>query len=200
MKVYLRDRITAGFGVGVLAILAAVSYYYSLHSSITANRAMVDRESPDFITTGIAVTTFKPDGQPQRRIFADWAEHYTDGRQSSIRPKMVSLSPDEPQTTASADAGQSMDDGQTYLFTGNVVLTRAGDLENAPLRFTTTHLTVYPDTGRAETDAPVRITSGSDITTGIGLTFDNVERTVDIHSHVRSSFMPRSANTTPQTP
>lgn len=191
MKVYLRDRITAGFGLGVLAILAASSYYYSLQSEIDANRALVNQEAPDFITTGISVTEFEATGQARRRVYADYAEHYIDGRLSSIRPKMVTLAVDEPQIIASADAGQSVDGGETYLFTGNVEVTRAGDRNQAPMRFTTTHLTVFPDTSRIETDAPVRLVSGSDVTTGIGMTFDNVERTVDIHSNVRTSVMPK---------
>ncbi len=194
MKVYLRDRITAGFGIGVLALLAASSYYYSLRSEIDANRALVNRDTPDFITSMISITDFEPDGHPRRRTYADYAEHYADGRLSTVRPKLVTLSVDDPQVIASADAGQSVDAGETYLFTGNVVVTRAGDRDQAPMRFTTTHLTVFPDTSRIETDAPVRLVSGSDITTGIGMTLDNVERTVDIHSHVRTSVMPKRSN------
>lgn len=193
MKVYLRDRITAGFGVGVLALLAASSYYYSLQSEIDANRALVDREAPDFITTGISITEFEPTGQARRRVYADYAEHFTDGRLSTLGPKMVTLSVNEPQLIASADAGQSLDGGETYFFTGNVTVTRAGDRNQAPMRFTTTHLTVFPDTSRIETDAAVRLESGSDITTGIGMTLDNVERTVDIHSNVRTSVLPKRA-------
>lgn len=193
MKVYLRDRITAGFGLGVLALLAASSYYYSLQSEIDANRALVNREAPDFITTGISVTDFEANGQARRRVYAQYAEHFTDGRLSSIEPKMVTLSVNDPQVIASADAGQSVDGGETYVFTGNVVVTRAGDRNQAPMRFTTTHLTVFPDTSRIETDAAVRLVSGSDVTTGIGMTLDNVERTVDIHSNVRTSVMPKRA-------
>lgn len=77
-------------------------------------------------------------------------------------------------------------------FTGNVVVTRAGDRENAPMRFETEQLTVFPDTEIFETGAPVKLVNGADVTTGIGMTFDNVERTVNIHSNVKSSFSPRN--------
>ena len=43
MKVYLRDRITAGLGVSVLAVLAAMSYYYSIHTETEALRAEIIR-------------------------------------------------------------------------------------------------------------------------------------------------------------
>lgn len=86
MKVYLRDRITAGLGIGVLAVVAAMSYYYSIHTETEALRAEIIRESPDFTSTNIALTQFKADGTAERRIFADYAEHYEDGRMTSLRP------------------------------------------------------------------------------------------------------------------
>lgn len=192
MKVYLRDRITAGLGVSVLAVLAAMSYYYSIHTETEALRAEIIRESPDFTSTNIALTQFKADGTAERRIFADYAEHYEDGRMTSLRPRLVTLSVDKPQVKASADTGISSDAGETVHFTGNVIVTRAGDRENAPMRFETEQLTVFPDTEIFETDAPVKLVNGADVTTGIGMTFDNVERTVNIHSNVKSSFSPRN--------
>ncbi len=192
MKVHLRDRITAGLGVGVLAAVTALSYYYSIHTETEALRAEILRESPDFTSTNIAMTQFKSDGSADRRIFADYAEHFEDGRMASIRPRLVTLSVDEPQVKASADTGISTDAGETVNFTGNVLVMRAGDHNNAPMRFETEQLTVYPDTEIFETDAPVRLVNGADVTTGIGMTFDNVERTVHIHGNVKSSFAPRN--------
>ena len=192
MKVYLRDRITAGLGIGGLAGVPAMSYYYSIHTETEALRAEIIRESPDFTSTNIALTQFKADGTAERRIFADYAEHYEDGRMTSLRPRLVTLSVDEPQVKASADTGISSDAGETVHFTGNVVVTRAGDRENAPMRFETEQLTVFPDTEIFETGAPVKLVNGADVTTGIGMTFDNVERTVNIHSNVKSSFSPRN--------
>ena len=73
MKVYLRDRITAGFGIGVLVVLVAVSYYYSIRAEIEANQAFIDRDSPDFIARNVSVTEFNPDGTANRRLFAEYA-------------------------------------------------------------------------------------------------------------------------------
>ena len=162
MKVYLRDRITAGLGVSVLAVLAAMSYYYSIHTETEALRAEIIRESPDFTSTNIALTQFKADGTAERRIFADYAEHYEDGRMTSLRPRLVTLSVDKPQVKASADTGISSDAGETVHFTGNVIVTRAGDRENAPMRFETEQLTVFPDTEIFETGAPVKLVNGGD--------------------------------------
>ena len=48
---------------------------------------------------------------------------------------------------------------------------------------------------RMETDAFVRLESGTDVTSGRGMTFDNVERTVDILSDVRTIVLPKAAET-----
>lgn len=194
MKVYLRDRITAGIGAGVLLVLVASSYYYSIRTEIDANQAFIDRDAPDFIAHNISVTEFTKDGSADRRVFAEYAEHYADGRMSSIKPRMVTLSADKPQVRATADTGQSMDGGETFTFSGNVLVTRAGDINEPPMRFSTPFATVYPDTSRLETSAPVVLERGADITTGIGITLDNVDRTVNIHTNVKSIFAPRRDN------
>ena len=125
MKVYLRDRITAGVSAGVLLVLVASSYYYSIRTEIEANQAFIDRDAPDFIAHNISVTEFKDDGSADRRLFAEYTEHYADGRMSSIKPRMVTLSADKPQVRATSDSGQSMDGGETFTFNGNVLVTRA---------------------------------------------------------------------------
>ena len=109
---------------------------------------------------------------------------------------MAKLFADKPQVKASSDTGTSLDAGKTAVFTGNVVVTRAGDLTHAPMRFTTDHLTVYPDDSRMETDAFVRLESGTDVTTGRGMTFDNVDRTVQILSDVRTVVLPKGDTVT----
>ena len=89
--------------------------------------------------------------------------------------------------------GQNQKPKSTASFARSWTVTRAGDLKDPPMRFTSTHLTVFPDTNRIETDAPVTMVRGADVTTGIGMTLDNVERTLDIHDNVKTVVMPRSA-------
>ena len=191
MKLHLRDRFAALLGIGLLLVMVLASYYYALQGEIDNLRQRARSDIPEYTARDIAITEFGEDGVAVRRLFAAYAEHYGDGRLITEKPRMASLFADKPQTKASADAGTSLDAGKTAVFTGHVVVTRAGDLEHAPLRFTTDHLTVYPDDSRMETDADVRMESGTDITTGRGMTFDNVDRTVQIFSDVRTVVLPK---------
>lgn len=192
MKVHMRDRFAALLGIALLVFLVCASYYYAVRTDLSTLKTQTNAQSPDFVTRDLVVTEFEADGTPKRRLFAEYAEHFDDGRMNSIKPRMVTLRPDEPQVKAVADTGTSTDNGQSLLFSGNVRVTRAGDKDQAPMSFTTTHLTAYPDTGRLETDAPVRMVSGSDVTTGVGMTMDHVDRTVQIHNNVRTSVIPRN--------
>ena len=172
MKLHLRDRFTALLGIGLLSVMVLASYYYALQGEIDNLRQRAKSDIPDY------------------------AEHYGDGRLITRKPRMATLFADKPQVKASSDTGTSLDAGETAVFAGNVVVTRAGDLTHAPMRFTTDHLTVYPDDSRMETDAFVRLESGTDVTTGRGMTFDNVDRTVQILSDVRTVVLPKGDTVT----
>lgn len=191
MKVHVRDRVTAGIAIVLLGGLVLLSFYYSLQVQIQGFAAPKQTQTPDYIAHNIAVTEFAADGTASRRVFADYAEHYADGRMSAIGPRLVTLDPKTAQVRASADSGLSNDSGESFVFTGNVTVTRAGDAQNLPLRFTAPTVTVFPDSSTLETDAPVELTQGSDVTTGVGLSLDNVDRTVRIHSNVHTTTLPR---------
>lgn len=190
MKVHMRDRFAAMLGAGLLGVLVAASYYYATKAGIDALKSATNQDSPDFTTTKIAITEFDSDGTASGRFFAEYAEHFEDGRMTSVRPVAVTLYADRPQTRASADTGTSTDDGESVLFSGNVTVTREGTRTSAPMRFTTPFITVYPDTSRMQTTAPVRMERGTELTTGVGAALDNVERTVQIFNDVHTFGMP----------
>lgn len=188
----IRDKVTALMGVTLLLTLVASSTYYAVRTDIEALRTEKHRESPDFVTRDVVVTNFNADGTAKDRLFASYAEHYSDGRSTTIKPKVVTLRADTPQMTASANTGTSMDDAETAVLTGNVVLTRAGDRQQAALRVTTPHATVHLDEQVVTTDAPVRVESGADTMTGMGMRFDAVDRTIDLQSDVHTVIYPET--------
>ena len=188
---HLRDRLISFFGLALLALLVAASAYYAVKSNFAGDSAQPNKDSPDFATRDCVVTIFESDGTGKHRLYSEYAEHYSDGHSISIRPKLVTLSPDKPQLKISANTASTMDEGQTVVFTGNIVLTRSGDKNNAPLRLTTSHAVVNTDTQVVTGEAPVRIEHGSDVNTGIGFMYDNVDRTAQIHSDIHTTIIPK---------
>lgn len=189
---YLRDRIISFCGLGVLFILVSASAYYAIKATFSDGVSEPNKESPDFATRDCVITEFDADGSAKNRIFAEYVEHYSDGRSVSIRPRFVTLSPDQPQLKISANTASTTDDGETIVLTGNILLTRAGDKETAPIRLTTSHAVVRPDEQIITGDVPIRLEHGGDISTGIGFAYDNVERTIRLDSDVRTFIMPRN--------
>ena len=188
---HLRDRLISFFGLAVLAILVTASAYYAIKSNFDDGASEPNKDSPDFATCDCVITIFDRDGTGKHRLFSEYAEHYSDGHSVSIRPKLVTLSPDKPQLKISANTASTMDEGQTVVFTGNIVLTRNGDRNNAPLRLTTSRAVVNTDTQVVTGETPVRIEHGTDTSTGIGFTFDNVDRTATLYSNVHTVIIPK---------
>lgn len=192
MKTYTRDRITSVLGIILMSVLVVSSYYYAVRTEVTLTKTVADKDSPDFITHNIVITTFNEDGTAKNRLFADYAEHFSDGRTKSIKPRIVTLELDKPQMKTSADSAVTLDDGETVTLTGNVLLTRAGDNTHAPLQITTTEATVYPDTGIVKTTEHVQIQNGTDSHSGDGMHFDNVDRKLELFSNVHTVVMPKT--------
>ena len=124
MKLHLRDRFTALLGIGLLSVMVLASYYYALQGEIDNLRQRAKSDIPDYVAHDIAVTEFREDGVAVRRVFADYAEHYGDGRLITRKPRMATLFADKPQVKASSDTGTSLDAGETAVFAGNVVSPR----------------------------------------------------------------------------
>ena len=96
MKVHLRDRITAGLGVGVLAAVTALSYYYSIHTETEALRAEILRESPDFTSTNAVGR--RAAGQGQCR----YGHQHRCGRDGELYGKRARDARGRPQQRADA--------------------------------------------------------------------------------------------------
>jgi lipopolysaccharide export system protein LptC len=186
IKASVQERFLSILGVTLLSVLAGASYYSALKAEADFLHTDTNSESPNFVATNLVVTSFETDGTAKTRTFAEQAISYEDGRMFGTMPRYVTINPAAPQTRARADKGTSKDGGESVFFEGNVVVTREADAERAAMRMTTPNAWVYPDEDRMRTEAPVRMTQGNDLTTGIGMKLDIVERTVQILKDVHT--------------
>lgn len=186
IKAVIQERILSILGVGLLSVLAGASYYSALKAEADFLHADTNSESPDFVATKMVVTSFEVDGTAKARTFSDRAISYEDGRMFAAMPVYVTINPKAPQTRARADRGTSKDGGASVFLEGDVVVTREADAERAAMRMTTPNAWVYPDEDRMRTAAPVRMKQGTDLTTGVGMKLDIVERTVQILKNVHT--------------
>lgn len=190
----MRERITAIIAIILLLILIAASYWYAMQSTYSNLRYLPSEESPDFIAGGATLISFDKNGVADSKLKAEELRHYSDDRMTMVKPEAVTVSPDKPVTHAQALAGRSDDGGATFVFKGDVIITRVATGNTPTTRLETQSMTVYTDTNRFVTDDVVLITSGQDTAQGQGMVFDNMERTVELKGQVTTVLQPRNNN------
>ncbi|MGZ8253648.1 MAG: LPS export ABC transporter periplasmic protein LptC [Burkholderiaceae bacterium] len=188
----MRERITAIIAILLLATLAAVTYWFSQVGRYGNLASPVSREGADFIVNGVTLTQFDPLGRPTNRLFAEKMTHFAaDDRAELMRPRYVSLRPDQPQLEARAQQAVVQGSGERVVMTGDVVITRApGPDGDPPMRLTTQKLVAVPDLEQYSTDQPVEMDRGGSVIRAVGMDYDNIKRVVKFHSKVRGTIEP----------
>jgi lipopolysaccharide export system protein LptC len=186
----MRDRITAIIAILLLATLAGVTYWFSQFGRYGNLANPVSREGPDFVVNGVTLTQFDAMGRATNRLFAEKMMHYAvDDRAELLRPRYVSLRPDQPQLEAHAQEALVEGSGERVVLTGNVVITRAPSEEGEPpMRLTTEKLVAIPDREQYSTDLPVEIDRGDSVIRSVGMDYDNIKRVVKFHSNVHGTI------------
>ncbi len=190
------DQLAAALSLVLLASLAGVSYYLAQ----LAERFPRDgggrklTHEPDYFVERFLITKMDRQGEPSFRMSADRMVHYPDDDTSEFtRPVLVSLDPARPRVTISATRGSATSKGEQTDLHGQVELLRAGGEGKPPLRVSTDHVRILPEQDLALTERPVRIESGDSVLTGVGMRFNNADRTLDVLSRVQSRWVGRAA-------
>jgi lipopolysaccharide export system protein LptC len=191
----MRERITAIIAILLLATLAGVTYWFSQVGRYGNLANPVSREGPDFIVNGVTLTQFDPQGRPTNKLFAEKMTHFAvDDRAELLRPRYVSLRPDQPQLEARAQRAVVQGSGERVVMTGDVVITRApGPDGDPPMRLTTEKLVALPDLEQYTTDLAVEMNRGDSVIRSVGMDYDNIKRVVKFHSKVRGTIEPTQA-------
>ncbi len=190
----LKEKITSIIAILLLLTLVGLSYWYSVKADLEGMGHLSDINSPDFVAHDIVVTKFDKDGVASGKVFAKFAEHFSDGHANATLPEYYSLDPAKAQITARSDTGEMTVGGEVFHFYGNVDLRQAADAKNPASRLETSQLDAFPDDDVYSSDKPVKLTRGEDVSYGLGMDYDNVERTFKLRSKVHSIFQPRSTD------
>lgn len=154
----------------VLAALGAAAWWW--HDLLPPEEPPpVARERrPDYVVEQIKATEMGADGQVHRQLEAETLRHYPDDGSSELdKPSLTIYTEEGPPWQATADTGWVSQDGRELRLRGNVAIDRPADATNPPVRIETEALLVHPREEYAETDLPVRLTSGPDWVRSVGL-------------------------------
>ncbi|MGB1109085.1 MAG: LPS export ABC transporter periplasmic protein LptC [Gammaproteobacteria bacterium] len=187
-----------------LAILIIALVFYPRKEQAT-QYARTSADGADYWLEQVDITSFDAMGQVKYLVQASRLSHQRDsGEHQVLAPNMHLQAEQSTRWQVNADQAVISPDGKRMDFSGNVALDRSGEappkatstpgpqspLEDGDLTLLTDKLTVYPEQGRLETDAPVEIRTPTSETHAVGMrAFSDSER-LQLLSHVRSRQLP----------
>lgn len=190
MNARFYDRLAAVASIVFMLILAAGTYYLAVWVSRDQQTSLITTSNePDVFVEGVSLTRVNTQGDPIFQMSADSMLHYPiDGTSEFRMPTLVSLDSNRPRMTVRADLATASSEGQSTVLEGNVVIERQAIPQNPTLTIRTERLVLTPDNETARTELPVLIEHGTAQLSGVGMEFDNLSRTMRLHSQVQADI------------
>ncbi|MEN9903350.1 MAG: hypothetical protein RL651_2014 [Pseudomonadota bacterium] len=186
----LRDIVTAAFPIGLMFILAALSYWLN----IVATADPVDiggrfRHDPDTIVKHFDAISYDEVGNRKAGLRGVELRHFPDDESSIIqKPFLQRFTINAGTSTVNANQAVVNSDGSEVDLTGDVKAVRPAQGSKAALTLTAPHMHVLVDEERARTPGFARVQQGSSWISGTGFEADNVTQTFSFHSNVNGSY------------
>ena len=186
----LRDIVTAAFPIGLMVILAALSYWLN----IVATAEPVDiggrfRHDPDTIVKHFDAISYDEAGNRKAGLSGAELRHFPDDESSVIKkPLLQRFTINAGTSTVNANQAVVNSDGSEVDLTGDVKAVRPAQGGKPALTLTAPHMHVLVDEERARTPGFARIQQGSSWISGTGFEADNVTQTFSFHSNVTGSY------------
>lgn len=186
----LRDIITAAFPIGLMVILAALSYWLNIVS--TAEPVDIGgrfRHDPDTIVKNFDAISYDEAGNRKAGLRGAQLKHFPDDESSVIqKPFLQRFSINTAASSVNANQAVVNSDGSEIDLTGDVKAVRPAQGGKPALTLTAPHMHVLVDEERARTPGFARVQQGSSWISGTGFEADNVTQTFSFHSNVNGSY------------
>ena len=144
---------------------------------------------PAGIVENFNVQKLDESGRLQYTFSAPKMVHFADdGSGEVLYPRLVQISADGGNVTASANRGTiSRQGGEAFLY-GNVLISREATPQQPEFHARTEFLHVLAGQGISRTDHTVTITEGRSILTGVGMIVDKNRHQFTLQSQVKGIF------------
>lgn len=186
----LRDIVSAAFPIGLMTVLAALSYWLN----IVATADPVDiggrfRHNPDTIVHNFEAISYDESGNRKAGLKGAQLEHFPDDESSVIqKPFLQRFSTSAAASTVNANQAIVNSDGSEVDLTGDVKAVRPAQRGKPAITLTAPHMHVLVDEERARTPGFAKIQQGSSWISGTGFEADNVTQTYIFHGNVTGSY------------
>lgn len=193
----MKDRFSTGISTLFLLLLVIGTWWASDYAqrAIELDPPAKNTHEPDTWAKNIVLLRSNELGVTVSRLEGDYIEHFPDDDSYEIQvPRAYNVKSDSPMMLATSKTAQLLDDGNRIIMQGNAVLTRLGDANNAPLTFSSEVLTMLVDQDIASTALPAVAISGRSRLSGVGMTYNNKTRQLNVLQSTDMDIAPRENN------
>jgi lipopolysaccharide export system protein LptC len=187
----------------VLMGLMAMSTYWLVHNTPVAGDAELEaapRHVPDYFMRDFSVKIFADNGKLKSEMKGVEARHFPDTDTLEIdQPRLRILGAEGRVTTAVATRGLINADGsEAQLFDKAVVVREASRTQQGVVvprsELQSDFLHVFANTEQVRTHLPVVLVRGASdrFTAQEGMSYDNLNRVMQLHGRVRGTLLPPS--------
>lgn len=188
----MRASGAALFPVGLLGLLAALTFWLEQATQEQPSRDGRSRHDPDFVVERFHVRRFDTEGTLQHSLVAQKMLHYPDDDSTEVVAPRLTYHR-TPPTVVTSDTAWLSADGKQVRLDGDVRVVREALGSRPATTIATSVLHIVPDDETARSDAPVTITQGRSIIAGTGLEADNKIQTAVLLGRVRGTIDRSSA-------
>ena len=154
----------------VLLILAGGSWWLKESLEVGPERRPRPPHTPDYWIERLSAKTTDENGDVRRYLKAESMRHFPDDDSTELtRPELLLLEPGKPPWKIRSANGWVSPDGELILLQGEVHIDREEAEGVLPVHLETRDLRVQPGDEYAQTDEPVRATSGPHWVEAVGL-------------------------------
>ncbi len=185
----MKFRTYSLFPLAVLLTLAALTFWLERATRIDEPRRDGKlRHDPDFIAENFTLRQLDRNGRVKYALSAEKMLHYADDESTDVTQPRLTYFETPPPFHLQARRANISKDGKIIELRDDVFGRREAGVEDPPMTFASSELTVYPDDELARTSAPVTLTQGRTVVSGVGMEADNLKRNFQLHDRVRATI------------
>ncbi len=190
------DRASIYLPLILMGLMALGSWWLvrSTPGAIPATPTVAARHEPDYFMRNFSIKIFDDAGRLKNELHGAQARHFPDTDTVEIDGvRLRAVSEQSGIVAASADRALTNGDGSEVQLFGHASVVREARTDATGHQVPASELHgeffhAYANVERLETDKPVLLLRGKDRVSADGMDFDNVERVLLLHGHVRGEL------------
>jgi lipopolysaccharide export system protein LptC len=190
------EQISSYLPMLLMALLALGTWWLVKNTPVDGPPRAVapPRHEPDYTMTQFVVRRFAPDGTLSAEIEGDMLRHYPDTDTLEIdNVRLRALAPDGRVTRATARLALANGDGSEVQLRGGAHVVREGITPEETVEFRGEFLHAFLDAERVSSHLPVTVTQGGAEIRADAMSYDHLERVVQLTGPVSATFPPGAA-------